>query len=517
MKQKNPADTKKAKTNWFYSETVKEHFFNPRNICKTEKELEEFKKEANGYGIAGSPVCGDQMEFLIKVDSATDRIKECRWRTFGSLLPGAEILMSNFSIKKVEELSIGDSVLDGDGKENFIEEILIRDYLGKVIDLRLSTSKFYNFTLTPNHPVPAIKRKKVALVLRHSGERWSEVSQEKINTSQIELVPAAELEPGDFLLFQVSSKIEDNNLLDRDICTLLGYYVSDGSIPSKNLVIFYFGLHESKYTEEIIEIAERRNWKYLSYKRNTENVICVQLNEPKIVDILRMHGGKPSKKNFSQEVLFLPPLKQELIIDAYINGDGWTLQQDINWEPTYFISTHQDNLAYQLQFLLGRCGIFAPIHKREKREFIIRGKRYTNSGEINLIFRKQVQYSRIRKKNEGEYFLIPLSSIKTRDYAGKIFDPGLVDEPKTYRVRGISFHNCASALASTSVLSEMITEKGGMKISQAVKLTPQDIIKRLHGLPAIKVHCSVLGDQALRAAIKDYLKRQGRESQYSYK
>jgi len=72
---------------------------------------------------------------------------------------------------------------------------------------------------------------------------------------------------------------------------------------------------------------------------------------------------------------------------------------------------------------------------------------------------------------------------------------------------------CASALASTSVLSEMITEKGGMKISEAVKLTPQDIIKRLHGLPAIKVHCSVLGDQALRAAIKDYLKRQGKESQ----
>ncbi len=81
MKQKPPV--KKAETNWFYSEIVKEHFFNPRNICKTEKELEEFKKEADGYGITGSPVCGDQMEFLIKVDSATDRIKECRWRTFG--------------------------------------------------------------------------------------------------------------------------------------------------------------------------------------------------------------------------------------------------------------------------------------------------------------------------------------------------------------------------------------------------------------------------------------------------
>jgi len=63
---------------------------------------------------------------------------------------------------------------------------------------------------------------------------------------------------------------------------------------------------------------------------------------------------------------------------------------------------------------------------------------------------------------------------------------------------------CASAIASTSALAEMITEDGGMKIEKALKIKPQDIINRLNGLPAIKVHCSILGDQALRAAIEDY-------------
>ena len=63
---------------------------------------------------------------------------------------------------------------------------------------------------------------------------------------------------------------------------------------------------------------------------------------------------------------------------------------------------------------------------------------------------------------------------------------------------------CASAIASTSILSEMVTEKGGMELKDALLITPQDIMKRLHGLPAVKVHCSVLGDQALRKAIKDY-------------
>ncbi|MBI4980054.1 iron-sulfur cluster assembly scaffold protein [Candidatus Woesearchaeota archaeon] len=63
---------------------------------------------------------------------------------------------------------------------------------------------------------------------------------------------------------------------------------------------------------------------------------------------------------------------------------------------------------------------------------------------------------------------------------------------------------CASAIASTSILSEMVI---GMKLSEAKKITPLDIVKALGGLPARKIHCSVLGDQALRAAIDDYERR----------
>ncbi len=66
---------------------------------------------------------------------------------------------------------------------------------------------------------------------------------------------------------------------------------------------------------------------------------------------------------------------------------------------------------------------------------------------------------------------------------------------------------CGSAISSTSVLSEMIMEKGGMKIEDALKIRPQDILARLGGLPDRKVHCSVLGDKALQAAINDYFRR----------
>ncbi len=63
---------------------------------------------------------------------------------------------------------------------------------------------------------------------------------------------------------------------------------------------------------------------------------------------------------------------------------------------------------------------------------------------------------------------------------------------------------CASAIASTSMMSVMVTEKGGMELSKAKRLTPEAIIDRLGGLPDRKYHCSVLSHLALREAIEEY-------------
>jgi len=67
-------------------------------------------------------------------------------------------------------------------------------------------------------------------------------------------------------------------------------------------------------------------------------------------------------------------------------------------------------------------------------------------------------------------------------------------------------YGCASAIASTSVLSEMVK---GMKLEDAYRITPKDVVKNLGSLPEHKIHCSVLGNKALRAAIDDYYRRNG--------
>ncbi|MGM0444407.1 MAG: iron-sulfur cluster assembly scaffold protein [Fibrobacterota bacterium] len=68
---------------------------------------------------------------------------------------------------------------------------------------------------------------------------------------------------------------------------------------------------------------------------------------------------------------------------------------------------------------------------------------------------------------------------------------------------------CASAIASTSMLSEAIK---GMKVEDALNISPKDIAERLGGLPDNKIHCSVLGDKALRVAVNNYFRENGMEN-----
>jgi len=75
---------------------------------------------------------------------------------------------------------------------------------------------------------------------------------------------------------------------------------------------------------------------------------------------------------------------------------------------------------------------------------------------------------------------------------------------KDGKVINVSFwtDGCGCSIASGSILTELAT---GKPLSQARKITDQDILKALDGLPEDDVHCALLAANALREAIKDYL------------
>lgn len=78
----------------------------------------------------------------------------------------------------------------------------------------------------------------------------------------------------------------------------------------------------------------------------------------------------------------------------------------------------------------------------------------------------------------------------------KINDDGVIED--------VSFQTfgCGAAIATSSVATSMIK---GKTVDEALKITNQQVVDELGGLPAQKLHCSVLAEEAIKAAINDYL------------
>ena len=65
---------------------------------------------------------------------------------------------------------------------------------------------------------------------------------------------------------------------------------------------------------------------------------------------------------------------------------------------------------------------------------------------------------------------------------------------------------CGAAIATSSMATELVK---GHTVEEALKLTNSAVVEALDGLPTVKIHCSVLAEQAIKAAIADYYTRQG--------
>ena len=107
-----------------------------------------------------------------------------------------------------------------------------------------------------------------------------------------------------------------------------------------------------------------------------------------------------------------------------------------------------------------------------------------------------------------------MGEINGADGEAEVGNPTCGDVTKIYlkiedgRIVDVKFKTfgCAAAIASSSMTTELIK---GKTLDEALKLTNETVAERLGGLPPEKKHCSVMAEDALRAAIEDYRKKQG--------
>jgi len=122
-------------------------------------------------------------------------------------------------------------------------------------------------------------------------------------------------------------------------------------------------------------------------------------------------------------------------------------------------------------------------------------------------------------KKVMEHFQHPrnVGEIKNPDGVGHVGNPICGDVMELYikvkdnKIIDAKFKTfgCAAALATSSMVTEMVK---GKTIEEALKISNRAVAEALDGLPPIKMHCSVLAEDALKAAIKDYLAKKNKKN-----
>ena len=115
-----------------------------------------------------------------------------------------------------------------------------------------------------------------------------------------------------------------------------------------------------------------------------------------------------------------------------------------------------------------------------------------------------------------EHFRNPrnVGVIEDADGVGKVGNPVCGDimelsiKVKDGRIDDAKFRTfgCGAAIATSSMVTELVK---GKTVEEALEVSNKAVVEALGGLPPVKMHCSVLAEQALRSAIEDYRKRQG--------
>lgn len=496
-----------------YSEKVMDHFLHPRNVGEI--------PDASGIGNVGNPIC----------------------------VTPQTLILTNSNIKEIKDILEDNRVLSHDGEYHKVETVHRRPYKGKIYTFivnNLGTS-----LVTPEHHILALKlgkRDKFRLCKRCKSD-WH--SAEELHKGDVVLYPipkaTKDIKEIDFDIEKPKWDFRSKTLpqkiqIDNNFCRLVGYYLAEGYTridPCKGTLGFVFSVKEKDYIEDTILLMRKVFGIAPSRLESLHNAINVLFYSARLARFFTANFGKGAlDKHLPQWIMQLPCSKQESLLCGLYRGDGYI---DIKRQRAKYVTISRQ-LAYQLRLLLLRQKIISNFS--EGKAYGIHKKSYLfyiqDDESLKKIIRimglnieiKEKQLNRHKSWFDDNFYYTTIRETRSLEYKGDVYNLD-VERVHSYVSNTLTLHNCGdimrmyikvenniivdakfktfgcgAAISTSSMVTEMVK---GKTVEDALEISNRAVTEALGGLPPIKIHCSVLAEEALKSAIKDYYQKQGRD------
>jgi len=433
-----------------------------------------------GTGMVGAPACGDVMKLQIKVEDGI--ITDARFKTYGCITSNTPVNTPTRQ-RKIKDLRIGDEVLAWNG------ERIVNQKIRKIIKHSVSVEDLLVFTFQREPYRKNMKPGTFNIICTKEHIFWNannkpieaqhiQIGQELYEITEHELRILTNVRHRAELKQKNSKRMENwNKEFDHSVLpqNQLGYVCKDLETKKKRSSIASIkNWANPKYIKNWQQGMAERDWskptkieqKFI--KLFEENDVAARWSAGKVWIQTKLGPASPD---------FIVPGKKKCI-EVYTKNMPKFMQD--RSEGSNYISNRKKQLA-----TAGYDSLFLAIEDigdslSKVQNFIHNGMKIINISPI-------VHMNQLRGcERDGKNVLV--------------YDLKLEDGAHVFFSNRVGSHNCGSAIASSSLVTELLK---GKTLQEATAIKNTDIVEEL-ALPPVKIHCSVLAEDAIKAAIKDY-------------
>ena len=405
-------------------------------------------------------------------------------------LPADELVSRGHSFDQIVQIKLKESVVTHEGRKQLVTDRYIHPFHGPMLTI-VPQSSASAFRLTPEHPVLAVRRSSVAV--RKSRNGWlPEASTVKLLDATPQFVEAGKLEVGDFIVYVAPTEVNDDLMFAEPLLKILGIYLAEGAVSynrklKRDYLQFSFGESKSerRLAHELADLVHSTGETASVFKSRGRYWVVGSYSKL-LIGLCRSNCGTGAQtKVLSEKIMSLPVSKQMTFLRYYLRGDGNRYEKKANKSVMIRASTASRILAFQIQEILAREGMFSNINLRKGSEDKILGRKIVRQDQYIVEYTEDKKWSEVRRK--GNLYLVPIKKIRSEAFEGRVYNLGVKGD-ESYLVKGFAVHNCSAPVYSSqslhSAIVEIIAKKGSLVKYTTLQNWSRDVLnlvtKRAH-------------------------------------